>query len=254
MIRSGTEGTHSFRGRDLPEFEPRLPRSNVILEALPREEQARLSVDLDLVTLNRAETLRAPGETVTHVYFPISGVLSLVTEMASGEGVEVANVGREGIIGLEVMFGVGKASTRSIVQVPGEALAMRTHSFLKYLGQCPELQNLVCRYAGALFALVAQSAGCNRIHPVGERLARWLLMTQDRAGTAELPLTQEVLSQMLGVRRPSVTVAAGMLQDEGLITFRRGRITVLDRPGLEGVACECYAAVQPHFANIVLRD
>lgn len=205
--------------------------------------------DGDIVALSRGETLRAPGDQIDLVYFPLSGAVSLVTEMESGEGVEVGIVGREGIVGVEVMFGTGITATRSIVQVPGEALALRQQLFLKRLGLSHPLQDAACRYAGALWALLVQSAGCNRMHPVAERLARWLLMTRDRAESDDLPLTQEVLSQMLGVRRPSVTVAAGSLQDAGLISFRRGRITVLDRRGLEGASCECYEAVQRQFAR-----
>lgn len=174
-----------------------------------------------------------------HVYFPLAGVFSAVTAMADGAAVEVGTVGREGMLGAAALLGADRSPVQVFCQVPGEALRLPADRFRAEAAAGPPA-DAVRRHLRVEFAFAAQSVACNRLHTVGERCGRWLLTTRDRADADEFPITQDFLALMLGVRRASVTVAAGTLQQAGLIRYARGRVTVLDRAGLEAAACECY--------------
>jgi CRP-like cAMP-binding protein len=188
---------------------------------------------------------------LAHVYFPLSGMASLVITMRDGSTVEMATIGREGMVGVPMMSrSRATAAADAIVQVAGEVLRMRITAFHSLLEETRRLPVLVARFSEALFQLVAQSAACNRLHPTDQRLSRWLLMTQDRLESVELPLTHEFLGQMLGVRRQSVSEAAEELQGRGLIHYHRGHMSVLDRPGLEAITCECYEVMRGIFDGL----
>lgn len=228
---------------------------NRLLSALPVADRARLLAGADEVTLDRGdEVMRANGP-ITHVYFPRTGILSMVIDMSDGGTVEVATVGREGFAGLPILLGAERSPSRVYCQVP-PCVCRRVPAagFVAELRSSAALRDVTHRYAQAHVNLSAQSTACNSLHPVEERLARWLLMTQDRVGDDELSLTQQILSEMLGVRRASVTTAAGVLQKAGLIEYRRGHIRVLDRAGLESAACECYRVVRREFDRLLGSD
>jgi CRP-like cAMP-binding protein len=195
------------------------------------------------------ETLQEAGEEPDYVYFPTSGIISVLTVLENGMMVEFATVGREGTTGVPVFLGMGLSNLALISQVPGGSLRMRARDFLSEINRSPGFEGIIRRYSGMMLALVAQSAACNRAHQVDERCARWLLMTQDQAGGA-FPITQEFLAQMLGVSRPSVALSAATLQKAGLISYHRGEMMIVDRAGLERAACECYAVDREHFRRL----
>ena len=223
--------------------------SNRILAAMPAEEYSRLLPDLEPFPLVLEHVLYAPGEEMTHVYFPERGVISLVTVMREGQEVEAATIGNEGMAGLPAFFGQTIATARWIVQVADGSHRVPRRTFLDHVESMPELQRLLGVYAGQLLDQVAQSAACNAVHGLPERCARWLLMAHDRMQGDNFHLTQEFLSQMLGVYRPRVTMAARTLQTAGLITYRRGDVQIIDREGLEDASCECYQATRERFAG-----
>jgi CRP-like cAMP-binding protein len=196
------------------------------------------------------ETLQEAGDAPDWVYFPLSGIISVLTVLESGMMIEFATVGREGTTGVPVFLGMGDSNMALISQVPGMSLRMRSKDFLAAIDRHRGFADIVKRYSGMLLALVAQSAACNRAHHVDERCARWLLMTHDQAGDAAFPITHEFLAQMLGVSRPSVALSAGALQKAGLIKYHRGEMTITDRLGLERAACECYAVGREHFLRL----
>jgi CRP-like cAMP-binding protein len=181
----------------------------------------------------------------------LHGVTSIVSKMESGGIVEVATVGNAGLVELSAVLGASQIPLDAMVQIPGEALRIPLDVLRQEIAAANELKAILDLYTQALFMQIAQAAACNRIHPIEERCARWLLMTHDRVESDEFPLTQEFLSQMLGVRRASVTVAANALQQNGLISYRRGSITVTDRKGLEAAACECYAIITREYERLV---
>ena len=221
---------------------------NLLLEALPPLERALLLSHLKRVSFVTGAVVYAADAPVTHVYFIENCVMSVLALLRDGEAVEVGTIGNEGVVGLALFFGAERGPRRTIAQIPGDALSMTVAEFQRAVDGSPILQRLLVRYAEAYFDQVAQSVACNRLHTVEQRCARWLLMTHDRVGRENFTLTQEFLAYMLGVRRPGVTVAAGALQRLGLIRYTRGRISVLDRPGLEAASCECYRAVRDSFA------
>ncbi|MBI2756529.1 MAG: Crp/Fnr family transcriptional regulator [Chloroflexi bacterium] len=190
--------------------------------------------------LTAKQVLGMPDEPIQRVYFPRGAVISLLVPMESGASVEAATVGWEGMFGLPVYLGDGLAQDETVCQISGEAASMSVTAFRQAVADCPELQTLLQRYALALMGQMARTAGCNRAHPVEERCARWLLMTHDRVGQDEFFLTHEFLAAMLGVRRASVTLVAGQFQQAGLIRYRRGNLTIVDREGLEEASCEDY--------------
>ncbi len=215
---------------------------NHLIDGLPRRDRARLLALCTAHELVLSEVLCEPGEPMSHVYFPVEGFISLLTVASGTHGLEVGMVGSEGILGAHVVLGVDTAPLRALVQGSGSALRIEWRAIRAELAQSPALQRVLGRYVYVLMAQHASLAGCLRFHAIGPRLARWLLMSQDRARSATFRITQEFLAYMLGVRRVGVTEAAGALQEAGLIEYRRGALTVRDRAGLEAAACTCYAA------------
>jgi CRP-like cAMP-binding protein len=227
------------------------PQHNRILAALPPEELDRLTPHLTRVHLPHKRVLIEPNQPIESVYFPEDAMVSILSIMADGAGVEVATIGCEGMVGLPVLMGSDRTSSQAVAQIPGMALELPAAILRAEVQHCTRLvQRLNC-YTLALVALLAQSSGCNRAHVMRQRCARWLLMVHDRMGRDQFSLTHQFLSQMLGVERASVTRALGTLQREGLIGSSWGKITVLDRPGLEAASCECYAIVQAEFARLL---
>jgi CRP-like cAMP-binding protein len=216
---------------------------NVILRELPPHDVEMIAAAAEWVSLAGKDPVWAPNEPIKQVYFPETAVISLVTLLDAGS-IEAITIGNDGFVGLPVFHGPGSTVTRAGCQMPGRSWRLTSEAFMKVCGDSPALQRALNRYSQLVIETISQSAACNRIHVIEERCARWLLMSQDRVGTNEIPLTQEFLAQMLGVRRPGVTVAIGILERAGLISHGRGRIAVTDREGLEAASCECYAAVR----------
>jgi CRP-like cAMP-binding protein len=227
------------------------PTSNRILNALPPEEYERLSSHLERVSLPLKQVLYHPHQLVTHVYFPESGTVSIVSVFEDGRNVEVGMVGNEGMFGVNIFMGSISTPLEAVVQLPGEGYRMRADVLRHEFKRCGPLQDLLLRYTQAFIMQVAQNAACNRAHHIEGQIAKWLLMCADRSRSQELELTQEFIATMLGVRRPGVTEMAGLLRDRGLINYVRGHITIIDREGLEGLTCECYRLVKKEFARLV---
>jgi CRP-like cAMP-binding protein len=227
------------------------PDGNCLLAALAPAKLARLRPHLELVLLPQHQVLSEPYKPIEHAYFPQRGFISLVRPMADKSMIEVGIIGREGFVGSPVLLGANKSPIMAMVQAPGEALRIRVRVLLKEVAGSPQLSGLLFRYVQALHVQVAQTAACNGRHTLAERLARWLLTAHDRVAGDDLPLSHEFLAIMLGMRRSGVTVAVGALKKAGLIKNGHARITVLDRPGLEAAACECYRAVQDEYENLL---
>lgn len=230
---------------------PRSPAENRLLAALSQEEYEHLLPHLETISLTFKQAVYMPNEPIEHVYFLKNSVASLLTIMEDGAAVEVATVGNEGMVGIPVFLGAHKIPGQAFIQIPGDAMRMRTNVFKAKITLGSPLFNLLQRYTQALFNQIAQSAACNRLHSIEERCCRWLLMTRDRVDSDEFPLTQEFLSQMLGVRRASVSTVAAILQKAGYIRYSRGKITILDHVGLESSACECYRIVKAEFERLL---
>lgn len=216
---------------------------NAILLALPSQEFEMILPKLEFVRLQLRQVLHEAGETLKSGYFCNSGMFSVLNVLPDGKSVEVGLVGKEGFSGSPLVAGFRTSHTRTVVQGDATAFRVDAEALRTLLPQCPRLERELNRYAQILGVQVSHVAACNRLHEVNERLARWLLMTQDRIGIDSLQLTQEFLSQMLGTRRSSVTVSAGQLQKAGLIVYTRGNVRILDRHRLEAAACDCYAAM-----------
>jgi CRP-like cAMP-binding protein len=232
---------------------PSASSSNLLLSALPSHEYNRLLPHLDRVPLDFKTVLHELGQPISHLYFPTSGLLSLLARDGHEAGMEVAVVGREGMAGLSVFLGAVSESTRSIVQVPGEALRMRADKFRALVGRNSKLHERLLRYVHVFLTQLTQGVSCNALHSVEKRLCRWLLTVHDRACCDRLPLTHEFLAAMLGVRRASVTEAARRLRQAGLIRYGGGQLTVLDRRGLERTVCGCYRLIKTEL-NRLLSD
>ncbi len=217
---------------------------NEILLGLPPKERELLFSKLEFVRLNTHHVLHEPGDTLKSAYFPNSGLVSILSVFPDGKSVEVGLVGKEGFIGLPLVAGFHTAPTRAIAQIEGSVFRVDGEALTGVLGQCPKLERRLQQFAQIMAMQTTQIAACNRLHEVNERLARWLLMSADRIGSNSVPLTQEFLAQMLGTRRSSVTVAAGMLQKAGLITYSRRDVKIIERRKLEDAACECYGLMQ----------
>jgi CRP-like cAMP-binding protein len=224
--------------------EPSFPRENHILDALPAEERERLFPHLKLTEMPLGMALYEPGDTLRHVYFPTDSIVSLLYVMKDGASAEIAVVGNEGAIGLAVFMGGETTPSRAIVQSAGLAYRLTRQRLKNEFNRHGNLLHVLLRYTQSLIAQMAQTAACNRHHSLDQQLCRWLLLSLDRLRSNELNMTQELIANMLGVRREGVTTAAGRLQELGVIKYRRGHITVLNRPKLEKLACECYAAVK----------
>jgi CRP-like cAMP-binding protein len=223
---------------------------NHLLDALPAADNQRLMRSLTPLYLDVKVVLFEPGRAIDFVYFPLNAVVSLVTPLEDGAIVEVATVGNEGIVGVPLVLG-GSLAVRAISQVAGWVVRMDAATFLKEVERDGPLREIVNDYLQALFGQISQAAACNRLHSNEERLSRWLLMSHDRVGVDEFGITHEFLGQMLGSRRATVTLSAGILQAAGLIRYHRGQITIIDRPGLESVSCECYGVIKMELDSVV---
>ena len=226
-------------------------RRNGLLSRLDRTELRRLNRQLRPLALGFGETLCEPHTAFKSVFFPETGVISLLVVLDQGGVIETGMVGNEGMAGLPAFFGMPSAPWRAVCQVPSNGFTLSVEALTRERKRGGLFNQLLLRYAHATVAMVSQSAACNRVHSVEERLSRWLLMTHDRVDGDELALTQKFLAMMLGVHRPSVNVAGAALQKAGLIKYTRGRITVTDRSGLERTACECYRKVKEEFARVL---
>ena len=224
---------------------------NWLLRALPSDEQDRVTPHLEHVELDLGRVVCEVHVPIEHVYFPEVGIISSLSVMADGSAVETATIGPEGMSGLAVFHGVDATPEHAFVQVPGEGYRIPSTTFRDLLRDAPTLTATLHRYSAALLTLVGQNSGCNRKHAVLQRCARWLLMTHDRVARDDFELTHHILSQMLGVRRASVTEAALALQQAGAIQYRRGSVTVLDRNALERASCECYGIIRSTFDRLL---
>lgn len=224
---------------------------NFLLRSLPQADHALLERHLEPMILERGDVLIDAGQKMDRVHFVESGIVSLVSVFSDGTTAEITTVGREGFVGVGSLLDDDLAIARQIVQVPGQARVMRADVLRDICSEHRRIRRLMSRYAQALIAQISQSVACNGIHSVEERMARWLLMTHDRSDGDELLLTQEFLAEMLAVRRPTVTLIARTFQTAGLIRYRRGRVTILDRYGLEEASCECHRIISAHFQRLL---
>ena len=227
------------------------PHQNHLLDALPAGDYERVASHLQLIPMKLGDVLYESGAELQYVYFPTTCIISLLYVMEDGASAEIAVVGNEGILGISLFMGGNTTPSRAIVQSAGHAFRLRAdllkHEFERY----GPTMHLLLRYTQALITQMTQTAVCNRHHSVDQQLCRWLLLSLDRLASNELSMTQELIANMLGVRREGVTEAAGKLQDAGLIRYRRGQITVINRPGLEARVCECYQVVKKEFDRLL---
>jgi CRP-like cAMP-binding protein len=230
---------------------PHSLQQNHLLAALPAADLERLAPHLELVPMPLGEALYESGGRLQHVYFPTTSIVSLLYVMEDGASAEIAVVGNEGILGISLFMGGETTPSRAVVQSAGFGYRMKAQLLKQEFSRAGPVMHLLLRYTQALITQMAQTAVCNRHHSVEQQLCRWLLLSLDRLPTHELTMTQELIANMLGVRREGVTEAAGKLQRAGLISYSRGRITVLDRPGLEMEVCECYAVVKKEFDRLL---
>jgi len=227
------------------------PRQSHLLAVLPEAESKRLLPHMELVSLPLGKALYESGDQLNHVYFPTTAIVSLLYELENGSSAEIAVVGNEGIVGIALFMGGDTVPNRAVVQSAGHGYRLQGRLLQQEFNRAGALQHLLLRYTLAMLTQMAQTAVCNRHHTVDQQLCRWLLLSLDRLPTMELNMTQELIANMLGVRREGVTEAAGKLQKAGLIHHDRGRITVLDRPGLEKRVCECYEVVRKEFRRLL---
>jgi CRP-like cAMP-binding protein len=226
------------------------PSQNQLLAALPAQEFAHVLSALELVLLPLGKFLFGSGEQLQCAYFPTTAIVSLHYVMQSGASAEVAGVGAEGVVGMQLYLGGGTTTTSAVVQTAGYAYRINRHLLMQEFDRAGKVQHLLLRYTQALITQIAQSVVCNRHHTVEQQLSRWLLVTLDRIPSGELVMTQELVASMLGVRREGVTQVAGKFQQAGFIRYRRGHISVLDRAGLETCACECYEVVKQELRRL----
>jgi CRP-like cAMP-binding protein len=224
---------------------------NHLLATLPRSEYLQVRPQLTTVELESGRALSEPGCPIDAVYFPLDVVISVAAGGEAGMAVEVASVGCEGMAGLPVLFGSDRSTNRVLVQITGTAERMEAAALRRAATRHAQLRRLLHLYAQGFVTQISQSTACNRLHSAEQRLARWLLICRDRLGRDELPITHQTMSTMLGVRRATVTEAAGALQREGLIRYRRGMVSLVDRPGLEATSCECYGIVRREFDRLL---
>ncbi|APX95003.1 Crp/Fnr family transcriptional regulator [Halomonas sp. 1513] len=229
-------------------------QQNMLLNLLPTEELGRLLPDLEKVELTIGQSVCESGEKITHAYFPLDSIVSLLYVTENGSSTEIAVVGHEGIIGVPLFMGGNTSPNRAVVQSAGHAYRLKAHLLKDEFNRAGPLQRLLLRFTQALLTQMAQTAVCNRHHCLDQQLCRWLLLSIDRLPDAKLNMTQELISNMLGVRREGVTESAGKLQKSGLISYNRGLITVLDRAGLEERVCECYAVVKEEYDRLLNHD
>ena len=233
------------------ELERADPRQNELLAALPDAEWQRWSPQLEMVEMPLGEVLYESGGKMTHAYFPTTAIVSLLYVMEDGSSAEIAVVGREGIVGISLFMGGASTPSRAVVKSAGFGYRLKAGTMLQEFNRAGPVLHLLLRYTHALIIQMAQTAVCNRHHSLDQQLCRLLLLSLDRLNGNELVMTQELIANMLGVRREGVTQAAGQLQDAGMISYRRGHITVHDRPGLEKRSCECYAVVKNEYDRLL---
>jgi CRP-like cAMP-binding protein len=229
------------------------PRDNHLLAALRAETYQAIESDLESLTLPLGEVLYESGGRQGYVYFPTKGIVSLLYVLADGASAEIAVTGREGLVGVSLLMGGGTTPSRAVVQSAGHAYRLSAKTMKKQFDRGGDLQHLLLLYTQALITQMTQTAVCNRHHNIDQQLCRWLLLSLDRLSSGDLRMTQELIANMLGVRREGVTAAAGKLQADGLIEYRRGHIKVLDRPGIEARVCECYAVVKNEYDRLLPR-
>lgn len=229
------------------------PSENHILEALPAEERARLFPHLQLVELPLGKVLYESGAALRHIYFPVDSIVSLLYVMRDGASAEIAVVGNEGAVGVSLFMGGETTPSRALVQSAGQAYRLSRGRLKDEFNRHGELLHVLLRYTQSLLTQMAQTAVCNRHHTLDQQLCRWLLLSLDRLNSNTLTMTQELIANMIGVRREGVTTAAGKLQKLGVIRYARGKITVIDRPKLEQLACECYAVVKQESDRLLER-
>jgi CRP-like cAMP-binding protein len=227
------------------------PRTNQLLAALPDSEWLRWQSHLEQVSMPLGQVLYEPGGTLSHVYFPTDSIVSLLYVMENGASAEIAVVGNEGIVGISLFMGGESTPSRAVVQSAGDGYRVRAQMMKEEFNRAGPVLHLFLRYTQALITQMAQTAVCNRHHSLDQQLCRWLLLSLDRLRNNELVMTQELIANMLGVRREGVTEGALKLQQDGLIRYARGRITVLDRSGLEKRTCECYAVVKKEYDRLL---
>jgi CRP-like cAMP-binding protein len=228
------------------------PTQNRLLAALPPKVFDRLFPDLEPVSMPLGKVIYESGIELKHVFFPAPGcIVSMLYVMLDGSSAEIAVVGDEGMVGIALFMGGGTTPSRALVQSSGQAFRLEAKALKREFARHSDLQILLLRYTQALITQMSQTAVCNRHHSLEQQLCRWLLLSQDRLPTNELTMTQELIANMLGVRREGVTGAAGKLQAAGLIHYSRGRITIVDRPGLEARVCECYAVVKTEYERLL---
>ena len=230
---------------------PHNPSQNHILAALPTAEFEPLAAHLELVPLALGEILYEPGVQLQHAYFPTTAIVSLHYVMESGASAETAGVGNEGVVGISLFMGGDTTPSSAVVQTAGHAYRLERRLLKQEFNRGGLLFRVLLRYTQALMTQMNQTAACNRHHSVEQQLCRWLLLTLDRLPSNELVMTQDLVASMLGVRREGITEAAGNLQRAGLIRYRRGHISVLERPGLEAAVCECYAVVRKELVRLL---
>lgn len=227
------------------------PHLNHLLDALLKADYDRLHPNLELIEMPLGQVLCESGDKLKHVYFPTTSIVSLLYVMENGASAEIAVVGNEGILGVPILLGGDSTPSRAVVQSAGHGYRMKAQLLKNEFNKAGQLQILLLRYTQALITQMAQTAVCNRHHSVEQQLCRWLLLSIDRLSGNELHMTQELIANMLGVRREGVTEAAGALQQLGLIIYSRGHIKVLDRKGLEAKSCECYQVVKNEFDRLL---
>jgi CRP-like cAMP-binding protein len=247
----GTTRTRTALARSTAPRERAEPHQNHLLNALPAADYARLKPHFEHVALNLGDVLYEPGGRMRYVYFPTTAIVSLLYVMEDGASAEIAIVGNEGILGIALFMGGESTPSRAVVQSAGFGYRMKAALLKEEFGRFGVLMHLLLRYTQSLITQMAQTAVCNRHHSVDQQLCRWLLLSLDRLASNELTMTQELIANMLGVRREGVTEAAGKLQSAGLISYRRGKITVLDRLGVETRSCECYQVVKKEFDRLL---
>jgi CRP-like cAMP-binding protein len=230
---------------------PHSPHQNHLLDALPSLDYERLASHLELIPMRLGDVLYEPGVKLRYVYFPTTSIVSLLYVMEDGASAEIAIVGNEGILGISLFMGGDTTPSRAVVQSAGHGFRLKADLLKSEFGRFGPAMHMLLRYTQALITQMAQTAVCNRHHSVDQQLCRWLLLSLDRLASNELSMTQELIANMLGVRREGVTEAAGKLQEAGLIRYTRGRISVLDRPALEARSCECYQVVKTEFDRLL---
>ena len=223
---------------------------NRLLASLPAEELRALQPHIEQVSLSHGQPIILPYEPIPFIYFPVNSLLSLVTVMEDGSAVEAGAIGREGMAGLPILLDAGTTPMQTLTQIPGEAVRVKAEIIKRAFDKGGVLRHILYRYIHTTIVVGSQSAACNRLHHIEERLCRWLLASSDGVGSEELGLTQDFLATMLGVRRAGVSEAASKLQQKGLIRYQRGRIQIVDRNSLETTACECYGAIKEEYNRL----